>query len=348
MLDDLKDRTNNTVIQVVKPTDRVLTNSNLGILNERYRPWGGNPLKDSASSTNAFYVGVKDPGVRQSDDWDFPTNKFPNVGELGRVHRGTAWQTVYLKSEVATPKQWALQSLDPRTHPTNDWKMMDLLTTAPHPNAARGQLSVNQTNLPSWSAVLSEVLVLSNTTPRSALGISNVAPQFEFVRIDPKAHAPQLQKIVESIGRTRQKHRNSDGSAGVFNRMGHVLSVPELTVKSPFLNLADDLELNYSLNDAAYERIPRQILSLLKAGEPRYVIYAFGQSLKPAERSIVTSGDARFIGMCTNYQITGESVTRSVVQVVPVVPVGQSIATTNAVPRQLRVEVDSFNNVPPE
>jgi hypothetical protein len=283
--------------------------------------------------------------VRQSDDWDFPTNKFPNLGELGRVHRGTAWQTVYLKSEVASKEQWQLQSLYPLTHPTNDWKMMDLFTVAPHPNAARGQLSVNQTNLPAWSAVLSEVLVLSNTTPRSALGISNVAPQFEFVRIDPKAHSTQLQKIVEGISRTRLKHRNSDGSAGVFNRMGHVLSVPELTVKSPFLNQASDLELNYSLNDAAYERIPQQILSLLKAGEPRFVIYAFGQSLKPAERSIVTSGDARFIGMCTNYQITGEVVTRSVVHVVPV---GQSNVTTNSVLRQVGVVVDSFNNVPPE
>ena len=33
-----------------------------------------------------------------SDNWDFPTNKFPTVGWIGRVHRGTPWQTVYLKA----------------------------------------------------------------------------------------------------------------------------------------------------------------------------------------------------------------------------------------------------------
>ena len=109
-------------------------------------------------------------------------------------------------------------------------------------------------------------------------------------------NTPQLQQIVAGINRTRQQHRNPDGSAGIFNRMGYVLSVPELTVKSPFLNQATDLERNYSLDDAACERIPQQVLSLLKAGEPRFVIYAFAQSLKPAERSIVTSGDARFHG----------------------------------------------------
>jgi hypothetical protein len=40
-------------------------------------------------------LSFKDPLVRGSDDWDFPTNKFPGIGWLGRVHRGTPWQTVY-------------------------------------------------------------------------------------------------------------------------------------------------------------------------------------------------------------------------------------------------------------
>src|SRR5262249_577760 len=43
-------------------------------------------------------VAFGNRGRGHSDDWDFPTNKFPNIGWLGRVHRGTPWQTVYLKS----------------------------------------------------------------------------------------------------------------------------------------------------------------------------------------------------------------------------------------------------------
>jgi hypothetical protein len=48
------------------------------------------------------------------------------------------------------------------------------------------------------------------------------------------------------------------------------------------------------------------------------VIFAYGQSLKPADHSILTSG--QFLGMCTNYQITGEVATRTVVRFEPSSP----------------------------
>jgi hypothetical protein len=71
--------------------------NNLGQLNDRYQPWG-NTLSPASADTNAFNLAYKDPLVRMSDNWDFPTNKLPGVGWLGRVHRGTPWQTVYLKA----------------------------------------------------------------------------------------------------------------------------------------------------------------------------------------------------------------------------------------------------------
>ena len=86
----------------------------------------------------ALVAGVKAQG--RSDDWDFPTNKLPNIGWLGRVHRGTPWQTIYLKSHLAfddalkkqtralTPQEWAAWSGSFGTHPTNDWKFLDLFT----------------------------------------------------------------------------------------------------------------------------------------------------------------------------------------------------------------------------
>src|SRR5207302_1458543 len=70
--------------------------SNIGLMNGRYKPWGGNPQKNDPLTD--FQMAVKDPSVTRSDDWDFPTNKYPNIGWLGRVHRGTPWQTIYLKS----------------------------------------------------------------------------------------------------------------------------------------------------------------------------------------------------------------------------------------------------------
>jgi hypothetical protein len=117
------------------------------------------------------------------------------------------------------------------------------------------------------------------------------------------------------------------------------MSVPELTTRSPFLNFADPpgapqgYTQQYAFNDEAYERIPREILSLLKVGDARYVVYAFGQSLKPADKSIVTSAsNPNYFGICTNYQITGEVFTRSVVKVAnPDIPFGST--KTNFNPR---------------
>ena len=74
----------------------------LGKVNDRYQPWGMNSqMAELANvSTNASDLAFKDPLVRRPDNWDFPTNKFPTVGWLGRVHRGTPWQSVYLKART--------------------------------------------------------------------------------------------------------------------------------------------------------------------------------------------------------------------------------------------------------
>ena len=153
----------------------------------------------------AYELKVKDPVATcgRSDDWDFPTNKFPNVGWLGRVHRGTPWQTRLPQVAQHRPphlaevdRQWPAcdefgpdldrtsGALRPRTYyrgipsrsartydaffttPTNDWRMLDLFTAALNDNATRGQLSINQTNLAAWSAVLSGVVVLTNAVDR--------------------------------------------------------------------------------------------------------------------------------------------------------------------------------------
>jgi hypothetical protein len=297
-------RTND--IQFVRPPDRAPTNSNLGRINDRYSPWGGNPTKTQDS--NSFNLTIKDPLVRRSDDWEFPTNKFPNIGWLGRVHRGTPWQTVYLKSDAAPAVDWARWSGDrfALTHPTNDWRIVQLFTVALNGNAASGLLSVNQTNIAAWSAVLSGVRVLSNSIPDADVLRSSTA-QFTNVVIEP--NSPQLQRIVGAINRTRNTLLAFDQR---FPDLGTLLATRELTVLSPYLNFAG-AQPQAGLNDAAYERIPQQILSLLKEDEPRVVIYAWGQSLKPADRSLVLSPGPYF-QMCTNYQITGEFATKSVVR----------------------------------
>ncbi|MCL5096400.1 MAG: hypothetical protein M1608_02480, partial [Candidatus Omnitrophica bacterium] len=287
---DLYDYERTNTIQFAVPPQSPPTNSNLGLINRRYRPWGGNPNISYSSDTNAFNLALKDPLVRGSDDWDFPTNKLPNIGWLGRIHRGTPWQTIYLKSASVETNAWLRWAVNPFSVPTNDWRLLDLFTVAQNDNAARGLLSVNQTNLAAWSAVLSGVSVVSNT-------VSGTRQSADFTDMEIQPDSPQLHWIVDSINQTRATLPGQG-----FHYLGEVLASPGLTVSSPFLptfQTARDIDVN----DEVYERIPQQILSLLQADNPRIVVYAYGQSLAPAEHSLVIAPGQPFDRLCTNYQI---------------------------------------------
>jgi len=322
-LQDLYDRfyTDTNNVQALLPRQSPPDN-NIRKVNLRYRPWGGKPGKDPSDDASARDLALKDPLITQSDDWDFPTNKFPNLGWLGRVHRGTPWQTVYLKASVEPTNNWATWSGSAGSHPTNDWHLVGLFTTALNDNAARGLLSVNQTNSAAWSAVLGGVSVLTNLSAKPQSGAGLV-----YTNLFVEPASAQLAYIVSNINATRLQMPNQ-----AFPDLGSVLASPALTTNSPYLNLSPD-QTQYGIRDEVYERIPQQILSLLKEDEPYVVIYAFGQSLRPAENSIVrTPGPYR--GLCTNYQVTGEVVTKTAVRI------------ENPKSRIYKAVVESYNVLP--
>jgi len=343
---DLTDLTQSTNLpQAIVPPSGNLTNvlTYLRVLNPRYQPWGvaGTGLLAPTANNLAY----KDPLITRSDAWQFPTNKYPNIGWLGRVHRGTPWQTVYLKSTPVNAKTWDYwtgNSLvnyngvnDPLISvPSSDWLLMDLFTSAPNDNASKGQLSINQSGLAAWASVLDGVFVVSNA-PAGFVPIC-IDPANTCIAAGTTIRTNTVQYLVSSINAARANTTNYPG--GVFTSLGQICSVPQLTVNSPYL---DTVVNTNSLNDAAYERIPQQIMSLLRVGTPRYVVFAYGQSLKPADHSIVQSGP--YFGMCTNYQITGEVATRSVVRFdqfpLPTQPAGTS---------KPRAVVESFNVLAPE
>jgi hypothetical protein len=349
--------------------------ANLGHVNLRYEPWYGNPAGGSTSPT-ASDLRVKDPLMLQSDSWDFPTNKLPNIGWLGRVHRGTPWQTVYLKSPAIDFPTWRIWTGNGQlvtnlgqfptnllalyvpgtttglandailTQPTNDWRLVDLFTTALSDNATRGQLSINepQPNLAAWSAVLSGVIALTNSLDANGNRVLTpqvISPGGVFNLSDPTTWSPVVQ-LVKRINDVRA----TNSTRHVFSRLGDLLAVPEFTVSSPFLNTNGTGTLaNSGLNDAAYERLPQQILGLLKCDHtPRFVIYAFGQTLKPAAHALVPNGP--FAGLCTNYQIVAEAATRTVVRLEGVQP--HSAGTVPPPITRLHPVIESFNVLPPD
>jgi hypothetical protein len=325
-IEDLYDPAYANVENVVpRPPGTQPEPSNLGKMNQRYRPWGGRP--GSVGDPWAYNPGVKDPLIRRSDDWTFPTNHFASVGWLGRVHRGTPWQTVYLKSPVEPVESWMKWSMRAENHPTNDWWYLELFTAAANDNAARGLLGVNQTNLAAWSAVLSGVAVLSNSAP--SMNLTSALTEYEPWFVEP--HGPQLRQIVESINLARQAMPQQ-----TFKRLGHVLAAPALSVESPFLNRARD-QIRFGLSDVFYEWIPQQVLGLLKEDEPYVVVYAYGQSLRPADQAVIVA-PGPYYGLCTNYQITGEVLTKTALRF-------EEIRQPN-LPSLYRVVTESYNLLP--
>jgi hypothetical protein len=355
LVDDLNylDSSTNDIVQ---PPNAIfpLVTSSLWKLNERYSPWGGNGPKTGGTEfgvdPNMYNIALKDPLVRSSDDWDFPTSKFPNIGWLGRVHRYTPWQTAYLKSadilrtSFSAWQKWS-GSANPviasNIAPFNDRRLFDLFTASVNENASRGRLSVNQTNLAAWSAVLSGVIVLSN----SPAGLTNVfiSPAGVY---SPLA-LPPVAQIVQGINLTRTNMALFPNQ--VFKNLGDILATPQLSDASPFL-ITNSLQTFGAggISDAVMERIPQQIMGLLTFSHtPRFVVYSYGQTLHPADHSIQTAGGT-FFGLCTNYQITAETATRAVIRVEG--SPDPRYATTpdnfgNKYPP--RIVVEQFNVLPP-
>ena len=338
-----RDKTPPTGTNQWNSTTSPLPRPTFGILNYRYQPWGRIYLTTNADANpdNPWY---KDSLVYSSDSCDFPTNKFPTVGWLGRVHRGTPWQTVYLKAldilgEIQSgiyvgPNTWAQWTGDTQltygqyfdadnSAPVQDRLLFDLFTTAFNDNATRGTLSVNvearQTNNPvigpavfnplaglaAWSALFSGI-VIPNPTTTNAANPAIVNPA------GPNTVNSPLWQIVTNINWTRVTFTNADGLVGVFEHKGDILSASRLTDPSLFYPNFDSSQFN----DELYEWLPQQTMSLLRcASSPRYVIYCYGQALKPAPNGIYT-GTTPFgmFGMVTNYQVVSEIATRAVVR----------------------------------
>ncbi|MCO5051087.1 MAG: hypothetical protein M9920_02140 [Verrucomicrobiae bacterium] len=347
----------------------------IGDPNARYHPWASDPAI-AASDPDAYNPALKDPMVTASDSWDFPTNALPTIGWLGRVHRGTPWQSVYLKAFdiglagiASSPTEWAHNSAFQKAaqkwanwagsrtleggfynRPVTDRLLFDVFTTALNDNASRGRLSVNQSGLAAWSAVFSGVTVLTNSienrpSSRMKYDLQVIQPAGIY---DAQATNlwPPLVRLVDGINRTRWNTNYFRG--GTFEHLGDILAVPELTDASPFLNLkAGSAGLQKGINDAAYEWLPQQVMSLLQLGTPRFVIYAYGQALQPAPDSILAGG--AYSGLCTNYAITAEQAIRAVVRVEGS-PDPRNTSTNLPVARRYppRIIVESFNPLGPE
>jgi len=345
------------------PTDDLQANPlpkpPLSPLSGRYQPWGqpGQMAALAGVDNNVYNLAYKDPLAWGSDSWDFPTNLYPSVGWIGRVHRGTPWQTVNLKSTnilwysqgLGVPtgsNTWAAWSGDlargyfgqsyydaANAAPMEDRLLFDIFTTRFNDNAVRGTLPVNQTQIASWSALLSGLVVVTNTgTIKSPNG--RIVPTYTTMITSPagvNAAGSQLSNIVANINATRA---SSIFPYHAFTRAGDVLLSPALSDASPYLRTNSIIDRNFGISDEMYEWLPQQVMGLVRGTEQRYVLYCWGQALRPAPGGKVLGGT--YSQLVTNYQVVAESAVRAVVRV------------DKSKTSQPHAVVESYNVLPPQ
>jgi hypothetical protein len=241
---------------------------NLTNLNYAYQPWGGWHLPNHSSSYPTPYdvdLRVKDPRVQQSDDWNFPTGESLSFEWLGRVHRGTPWQTVFLKPSNETLAEWRAWNNDTAfitngdnvsidaafSHPTNDWQFASLWARWLNTNDLFTLLPINNTDTNAWAARLDGLIALTN----AAVG--------ELDPITINSNSPQAGVMAQAIQAARGNQ--------LFRDVGDVLATRELSVGSPFLYTngmssfgLTGLKAN-GITDEALEKIPTELLPLLRA-----------------------------------------------------------------------------------
>jgi hypothetical protein len=270
----------NVISNVPPPSAQPFT---LGRLNYNFQPWGGNPYlnvnnSQSQQQQGTYNIAERDPLVYGPDDWDFPTNQALSIEWLGQVHRGTPWQTIYLKSPdilqeiisttgapepgISAWAEWTGDTILTSNYyadafnmaPAQDWKIAGILAAMFNTNSFSSLMSVNDPSTNDWQDALDGLVAVTNSTPAEFLDISSDSPQASII-----ASAIEAQRMGELTGN--------------FVNLGDVLATPQLSVQSPFL----DLSSSNNITDEEYEAIPSQLLSLLRVDSIGSAAMASGQ-----------------------------------------------------------------------
>jgi hypothetical protein len=309
----------------------------LGNVNVRYQPWGikpptvGTGISQQNYDVNPFNLAFKDPLASNSDSWNFPSGNGIPLNALGQIHRGTPWQTVYLKAHnilteinpvnpalgyVGT-NTWMIWTGDYDANdaiamaPVQDWHLVSLLADLLNTNDLITLFSVNNLDQNAWQGLLDGLTALTNTI---------AYPQFsgtQYSTLTVSSNSVQAMTIANAIESIR-----SSQPAQIFADVGDVFGTLELSEASPFLN-TNSIILNgkvipgsqqqfYGISDEAYEILPSQLLPLLRADSVGSVLLTNNQTIVQFTGYdchiyvIQTSSDlVNWNNVSTNYPVQG-------------------------------------------
>jgi hypothetical protein len=215
-------------------------------------PWGGQP-RFSNVDPNPYNSALKDPLVSSSDDWNFPAGQPLNPNWIGQVHRGTPWQTIYLKSSdilanggIATWTNWTgdLDADDAAAMaPVQDWHLASLLASLFNTDNFTSLFRVNNPSPNAWQGLLNGLTASTNIPDQSD----------SILILSNSSQAIVIANAIQSERATQPGQ--------IFSDVGDILATPQLAEQSPFLT---GLNATNGISDAAYEIIPGQLLSLLR------------------------------------------------------------------------------------
>ena len=263
----------------------VIPLNNLG----HYQPWGIMRQMSGISGvdTNAFNPAIKDPCIIGSDNWNFPTNQSWNLNWLGQVHRGTPWQTIYLKSTNILVETCSTNNIGTNTwmlwtglnnareaqltSPTSDWQLVSLLANLLNTNDLTTQFSINNPAPNAWAVQFDGFNVLSNTLSDFVANLGITLPTFTGFTIS--SNSPTTAMLTSAIQSARATQPNQ-----LFHGIGALLAIPQLSQQSPCLNWNDAKQQINGINDAAYEVIPSQLLPHLRADSIGALVNTIGQT----------------------------------------------------------------------
>ena len=252
-----------------------LTLNELGL---HYQPWGLSRLMAEFPylDTNAYNLAYKDPLVMGSDSWNFPTNQTWNPNWLGQIHRGTPWQTIYLKApNIIFETNSFDQSIGINTwsiwsgftnlveaqfgSPIGDGYLDGLLCAILNTNPATAYFNVNTTNSAAWTVPFDGLFV-----------VTNIASAVTFTELS--SNSPSVAALANAILSTQ-----ASMPGRLFTDVSDVLTTPALSTQSPFLNWSDPVQQRTGITDAAYEALPAQLLGQLGLASLGTVVFANGQ-----------------------------------------------------------------------
>ena len=279
--------------------------------------------------SNSRNKELMDPGSRLGSRW-FPVagmnnNVSSDVGILGMVHRGTPWQTLYLKSaNTISDEDWSKWAGSGDTRPVNDRRLIEALRIR-NKKPVSGLFSVNTSVDKNWAGLLNGVVVPTITPsspylPSVGSGLSG-GSKIDYFNNNGWAG------IATAIGQYRGSLVDSNQT---FVRASDLLAVPELTDRSPYLLTQspvlapdhDSYHVSSFAHEADIERIPHQILSSVKVGGRQfYQVYTFTEGLKPALSLNRGGGDIKAgvdlkAQTVLNYETTGMIAERRIYELI--------------------------------